>query len=141
MLVRLIYCSRPVPGVDQEELQAILKKSRQNNARQGITGVLCCSDGYFIQVLEGGRAAVNQLYNRIVVDSRHGDITLLDYEKVQERRYAGWAMGQSNMARLNPARLLKYSEKAALDPYALDGRAMTALFDELVAMAAVTCGG
>lgn len=140
MLVRLTYCSRAVPGIDQEELQAILKSSRANNARSGITGVLCLSDGFFIQVLEGGRGAVNALYNRVVVDGRHADVTLLGYEELRERRYAGWAMGQANMARLNPALLLKYSEKAALDPYALTGPSVIALFDELVATAAIMCG-
>lgn len=140
MLVRLTYCSRAAGGIDAEELNTILKSSRANNAKLGVTGVLCLSNGFFIQVLEGGRAAVNQLYHRIVVDGRHGEVTLLRYEEVTERRYAGWSMGQANMARLNPALLLKYSERAALDPYALSGTAVIALFDELVATAAITCG-
>ena len=141
MLVRLIYCSRAVAGVDHEELAAILKVSRANNHRTGITGVLCFTDGHFIQVLEGGRAAVNQLYNRIVADARHSEVTLLDYAEIGERRFAGWAMGQANMGRLNPALLLKYSETATLDPFALTGAAMTALFEELVATAAIVCQG
>jgi hypothetical protein len=140
MLVRLTYCSRAAAGIDAEELNAILKSSRANNTKLGVTGVLCLSNGFFIQVLEGGRAAVNQLYHRIVIDGRHADVTLLRYEEVTERRYAGWAMGQANMARLNPALLLKYSEKALLDPYALSGTAVLALFDELVATAAIMCG-
>jgi len=140
MLVRLIYCSRAAQGVDAEELHAILKASRANNPRDGITGVLCFSEGYFIQVLEGGRAALNRLYNRVVADPRHTEVTLLGYEEIHERRFSGWAMGQANMARLNPALLLKYSETAALNPYALNAHAMHALFDELVATAAIMCG-
>lgn len=141
MLVRLIYCSRAARAVDGEELQAILKSSRANNPRDGITGVLCLSDGFFIQVLEGGRAAVNRLYNRVVTDPRHGEVTLLGYEEIVERRFAGWSMGHANMARLNPALLLKYSETATLDPYALQAQAMQALFDELVATAAIMVQG
>jgi hypothetical protein len=139
MLVRLMYASRAVPAVDQEELHAILKQSKANNPKLGVTGVLCaCFDSrVFMQVLEGGRAAVNQLYNRIAVDPRHTDVELLAYEEISERRFAGWAMGQVNMARLNPALLLKYSECAKLDPYAVSGRVSVALFDELVATAAV----
>ena len=57
-----------------------------------------------------------------------------------ERRYAGGAMGHANKARLTPALLLKYSERAVLDPYALDAPAVIALFDELVVTAAITCG-
>ncbi len=137
MLVRLMYASRAVPAVDHEELLAILKKSKANNPNAGITGVLCFSEGIFIQVLEGGRNAVNILYNRISADSRHSDVLLLTYEEIEERRFAGWSMGQVNMARLNPALLLKYSECARLDPYAVSGKVSMALFDEMVATAAV----
>jgi hypothetical protein len=137
MLVRLMYASRAVPAVDQEELLAILKKSKANNPKAGVTGVLCFSEGIFIQVLEGGRSAVNILYNRIAADSRHSDVLLLNYEEIDERRFAGWSMGQVNMARLNPALLLKYSECARLDPYAVSGKVSMALFDEMVATAAV----
>ena len=46
-------------------------------------------------------------------------------------------MGQVDVSSLNPALLLKYSETAALDPYAVSGRASIALFEELAATAAV----
>jgi hypothetical protein len=48
-------------------------------------------------------------------------------------------MGQVNVARLNPALMLKYSETAELDPYAVSGTVSMALFDELVATASVMC--
>lgn len=137
MLVRLMYASRAVPGVDQEELMAILRKSKANNPSQGITGVLCFSEGIFLQVLEGGRGAVNRLYNRIVADQRHCDAELLLYQEIGERRFAGWSMGQVNMARLNRALLLKYSETATLDPFSVSGTVSMALFEELVATASV----
>jgi hypothetical protein len=137
MLVRLMYVSRAVPAVDQEELLMILRRSKANNPTLGITGVLCFSEGIFLQVLEGGRGAVNRLYNRIATDHRHTQVELLGYEEIGERRFAGWAMGQVNMSRLNPALLLKYSETATLDPYAVSGQVSMALFEELVATAAV----
>ncbi|MDH4060817.1 MAG: BLUF domain-containing protein [Aquincola sp.] len=137
MLVRLMYTSRAVPAVDQEELIAILKKSKANNARSGVTGALCFSEGIFIQVLEGGRNAVSKLYNRIAADSRHADVVLLSYDEIEERRFAGWSMGQVNMSRLNPALLLKYSECAKLDPYSVSGKVSLALFEELVATASI----
>ena len=137
MLVRLMYASRAVPAVDQEELLAILKKSKANNPKSGVTGALCFSEGIFLQVLEGGRNAVSQLYNRIASDSRHRDVVLLNYDEIEERRFAGWSMGQVNMQRMNPALLLKYSECAKLDPYAVSGKVSMALFEELVATAAI----
>ena len=137
MLVRLLYASRAVPAVDQDALIAILKKSKANNQQLGVTGVLCFSEGIFLQVLEGGRGPVNRLYNRIAADDRHTDVELLCYEEIGERRFAGWSMGQVNMARLNPALLLKYSERATLDPFAVSGRVSMALFEELMATASI----
>ena len=137
MLVRLMYASRAVPAVDQDRLLAILRQSKAHNPTQGITGELCFSEGIFLQVLEGGRSAVNRLYNRIVADPCHTDVELLCYEEIGERRFAGWSMGQVSMARLNPALLLKYSERPVLDPYAVSGAVSMALFDELIATASI----
>ena len=139
MLVRLLYASRVAATSDAEVLAAIVRQSKRHNAEHGITGVLCSSGGLFMQVLEGGRAAVNRLYARIVTDPRHSDVELLLYEEIGERRFAGWSMGEVDLASLNPAVLLKYSETAALDPYAVSGRASMALFEELAATASV-CG-
>ena len=139
MLVRLMYASRVAEGLKPDALNAILRKSTLNNPPAGITGVLCFSGSVFLQVLEGGRSQVSALYNRIAADARHHDVVLLSYEEIAERRFAGWAMGQVNMNRLNPALLLKYSEAAVLDPYAVSGKVSMALFDELVATASVVC--
>jgi hypothetical protein len=139
MLVRLMYASRAAAGLDNEEVAAILRQSRAANAREGITGALClCNSGrLFIQVLEGGREAVSRRYNRIAADPRHTDVTLLQFDEVGERRFAGWAMGQVNMARLNQALILKYSETGSLDPWSVSGRATAAMFDEMIATAAI----
>ena len=137
MLVRLMYASRASAQVDQDELTTILRQSKANNPARGITGLLCCSGGIFIQALEGGRMAVNQLYLRIAADPRHHDVCVLNYEEISERRFAGWAMGQVNMSRLNPALLLKYSATATLDPYSVSGQVSMAMFDELVATASI----
>jgi hypothetical protein len=125
--------------MDHEEVQAILRKSRANNPALGVTGVLCVcpGSGIFLQVLEGGRSAVNKLYNRIATDPRHTQVELLSYEEIAERRFSGWSMGQVDMSRLNPALLLKYSERPVLDPYAVSGAASMALFQELMATASV----
>lgn len=137
MLVRLMYASRAVPAMDQDQLLAILRKCRADNPALGVTGVLCYSQGIFLQVLEGGRSAVNRLYNRIVTDPRHTQVEMLSYEEIGERCFAGWSMGQVDMTRLNPALLLKYSECATLDPYAVSGQVSMSLFRELMATASI----
>lgn len=137
MLVRLLYASRAAPQIDTDELLSILRKSKAHNPALGITGVLCFSEGIFLQALEGGRSAVNRLYNKIVRDPRHTDVELLTYEEIGERCFSGWSMGQVTMSRLNPALLLKYSERPTLDPFAVSGQASMALFQELMATASI----
>ncbi len=139
MLVRLLYASRVTPAVNPETLSAIMRSSRANNPKIGVTGVLCCSDGIFMQAIEGGRGVVSKLFQKIAADPRHTDVVLLSYEEIAERRFAGWAMGQVNVARLNPGLMLKYSETSTLDPYAVSGAVSMALFEELVATASVMC--
>lgn len=137
MLVRLLYASRAEGAVTHDIIESILQSSRQHNPALGITGVLCHGGDVYMQVLEGGRAAVNELYNRIVRDERHRDIALLHYEEVPERRFAGWTMGQVNLAKVNPSLLLKYSDRPVLDPFATSGRASMALLEELIATAQI----
>lgn len=136
MLVRLMYASRAV-NADAETVASIVRQSKAHNGAAGITGLLCHSDGVFLQVLEGGRNAVSAIYNRIAADPRHRDVVLLHYAEIGERRFSGWSMGQVNLGRLNPALLLKYSETPVLDPYAVSGQASMALLEELVATASI----
>lgn len=137
MLVRLMYASRATAALTDADLTPILRTSREHNPAEGITGLLCYSDGIFVQVLEGGRNAVNARYRRIVEDPRHRDVILLGYEEIAEREFPGWTMGQVNLHRLNPALVLKYSETGKLDPYAMGGGAMAALFREMCASGAI----
>ncbi|MDN3918743.1 BLUF domain-containing protein [Roseateles violae] len=139
MLVRLLYASRAASPMGEHELAAILKQSREHNHAEGVTGLLCYTEGIFIQVLEGGRGPVNARYKAIIDDPRHRDVILLSYAEIAERDFAGWAMGQVNLSRLNPALVLKYSETGKLDPYAMSGAALTALFHELVSSGAIVC--
>jgi hypothetical protein len=136
MLVRLLYASRAV-DTSTSAIEAILLQSRQHNPSCGITGILCYGGGIFLQAIEGGRMAVSELYSHIQKDPRHKDVVLLDYEEIPERRFGGWTMGQVNLLKLNHSILLKYSEKAELDPYAASGKVSLALLEELMATASI----
>jgi hypothetical protein len=136
MLVRLLYASRAVEA-GTGTIDAILSQSRQFNPTGGITGILCYGGGIFLQAIEGGRAAVSELYAHIQKDSRHKDVVLLHYEEITERRYSGWTMGQVDVTRVNTRILLKYSERAELDPYSVSGKVSMALLEELMATASI----
>jgi hypothetical protein len=137
MLVRLLYASRAQGPVTHDIIESILQSSRQHNPAMGITGVLCHGGDVYMQVLEGGRDAVNALYNTIVRDGRHHDIALLHYEEVSERRFSGWTMGQVNLAKVNPSLLLKYGERAELNPFTTSAQATMSLLEDFIAAALV----
>ena len=137
MLVRLLYASQSAESSPEGLIEAILQQARRNNPELGITGVLCHSGDIFLQALEGGRDSVNALYNRIVCDRRHRRVTLLVYEEIPERRFAAWTMGLVNLSKVNSSTLLKYSERALIDPYAISGRISAALTEELIVTASI----
>ena len=140
MLVRLLYASRATQTIDDALVASILQHSQVHNQEHGITGLLCTysPSNVFLQVLEGGRAAVNSLYNAIVADPRHRDVTLLDYEEVSERRFAAWRMGCVNLNRINTGVILRFSESPILDPFRMTGGACLALLEELLSTGAIT---
>ncbi|MEZ5663992.1 MAG: BLUF domain-containing protein [Burkholderiaceae bacterium] len=137
MLVRLLYVSRAVNKDCAKTIESILETARNHNLVNGITGVLCYGGGTFVQAIEGGRTAVNELYNHIVTDERHTDVVLLHYEEISERRFGGWTMGTVNLAKLNTSIVLKYSERPEFDPYAVSGKVSLALLEELMATASI----
>jgi hypothetical protein len=100
---RLVYFSRnAMPGTKDEiveGIQQILKSSRSNNARIGVTGALLFNNGCFAQVLEGSSSAVSETFERIQWDERHSDVLVLDYSPVAARAFPDWSMSFVGMAR------------------------------------------
>jgi hypothetical protein len=141
MLVRCLYASRARQALVPAVTDAILEQSRRNNPGRGITGLLCFVDDVFVQVLEGGRDPVCDLLATIMCDPRHHGVRLLSYEEIGERRFGHWNMGQVNIAKVNTALLLKYSEKPVLDPFAASGAGTLALLHELVDTAQIVTRG
>jgi len=141
MLVRCLYASRFAKTLSADALDSILAQSSRKNPTHGITGLLCFANDLFVQVLEGGRDSVCDLYNAIVRDERHVNVRLLSYEEIFERRYGNWTMGQVNIQEINTALILKYSETSQLDPFHCSGQTTMALLDELIATGAISNRG
>ena len=101
-LYRVVYCSRNcLSGAAQTyaaEIEAILAKSRVNNARDGITGGLLFNDGCFAQVLEGPVDAVEATFERIQCDDRHGEVTMIEAGPILARDFPAWSMAFNGQA-------------------------------------------
>jgi hypothetical protein len=139
MLVRLLYASRSTAPITPELTDAILEAAQSHNAEHGITGVLCiCSQAnVFLQALEGGRAQINALYNRLVQDPRHTDVVLLHYEQIDQRVFSSWRMGRVDLNRVNTGTILRYSSHSVVDPFSMSGTAAIAMVMELASTTTV----
>lgn len=92
---RIIYFSSATHFFNLEELDSLLLKSRIRNLANGITGLLIYIDGDFIQILEGEKEKVQNLFNLIKLDKRHSTVISVFNQKVPKRMFENWAMGFS----------------------------------------------
>jgi len=141
MLVRCLYASRPAVPLTGSFLDSILEHSRKKNPALGVTGILCVSENLFIQLIEGGRDEISNLYNTIARDHRHEQVRLLDYEEVDRRQFGNWAMGKVALDQVNLALRLKYFPRPELDPFEESGKATLAFLTDLVATGAIIARG
>jgi hypothetical protein len=70
-------------------------------------------------------------------DERNVDVQVLCFEEISERCFNNWTMGGVDLAHVNPAVLLKYCEKAELNPFACSSQAMMALLRDLASSGAI----
>ena len=122
MIVRLIYASMVKEGHGPNDVLKIVEVSEKNNQAAGITGALCYGPRYFLQCLEGPREAVNQLYNKIIADERHTDVTLLYYDDIEERAFGDWAMGYVVAEKTINSIVLRFGDSIKFNPYELSGK-------------------
>ncbi|QKZ14386.1 BLUF domain-containing protein [Spirosoma sp. KUDC1026] len=89
----IVYFSSSVKQFQEEDLTNILQQSRQNNSQIGVTGVMLYVRGSIIQVLEGEKATVESLYQRIENDPRHHNVVRVFSRPISQRLFAHWNMG------------------------------------------------
>jgi hypothetical protein len=92
---KILYCSKNlIEGEDAKrdaEIAQILQTARRKNKEQNVTGALLFNSGYFAQALEGPRLAIEQIFERIQRDPRHGDVTVLSSQKEGRRDFPEWS--------------------------------------------------
>jgi hypothetical protein len=131
MLVRLVYASRSDELISNRLIEDILSSAQVHNPENGVTGLLCYSNKVFVQALEGGREQVNRLFQNLARDPRHYDVTLLQYQEIEQRRFANWSMARVALDKLNMSQLLRFSETTTLDPFSVSGACTAHLLEAL----------
>ena len=115
-MYRIIYLSSAIDSVDEAELKKLLIKSRTNNFENDITGILLHIDGDFIQVLEGNKEQVKNLYDKIAKDNRHKGLINVVQGEIDKRQFDEWSMGykSTNYDEINKIEGLKEFDRVAL---------------------------
>ena len=135
-LYNLAYISKnTIKGsseVINEEIRKILASARKNNPALGVTGALLYSGGYFCQVIEGPEEVLEELFENIQMDNRHGDVTVLHFEPIEARGFSDWAMalaGVEDHMRFDIEGVLKSKDELAMKE---TGQHIASVLEQLV---------
>ncbi|WP_207420125.1 BLUF domain-containing protein [Desertivirga brevis] len=93
----LIYSSIPSRALDVKETNKLLDSSVKTNKRHNVTGTLLMLDEMYVQLIEGSKGAIDQLYMNIRLDRRHMFVQKLKDGYVEERYFQDWAMGYDQL--------------------------------------------
>ena len=96
-LVRLIYHSKSTNQLSATDIAKLQQQAIDFNKKNDITGVLVHDGKRFLQLLEGDKNIINDLYVRIVNDSRHTQVSLIYYDDLDGCRFTEWSMGVAYM--------------------------------------------
>ena len=91
-LYELLYTSTAKEGFEESELADILQFAKINNYKYQISGILIYYSHSFVQILEGDKQEVIELFQKISKDPRHHDIEVFYQGGISERSFANWSM-------------------------------------------------
>ena len=131
ILVSMTYASRANPDVSAKDFNEILQQAQENNAANGITGMLTFNKDYFLQTIEGPRAQINRLLHSLISDQRHYDLQLIETRELNHREWAEWSMNYASPTEANAAVYLKYSTTVNFNPYLLNAESARDLMHDL----------
>ncbi len=102
MFYTLIYVSEGTDVVEQTALDQIREQAIQLNQTAAVTGLLLHAPadrgpGYFCQLLQGSRVAVEQTMQRIKKDHRHKSTRVLLRTDFPEEMFPDWSMASSRL--------------------------------------------
>jgi hypothetical protein len=89
----LTYVSTATRPFSEADLNELMARSYENNARLDLTGMLLYKEGNFMQVFEREEKDVRVLYEKISDDLRHKGVVLLQQGHLEERQFPEWSMG------------------------------------------------
>lgn len=91
-MIHIIYISRAVRPLSDQDLQLLLDQCRRDNAQNNVTGVLFYSHGNIAQLIEGEAEVLEPLFEKISRDGRHSNVMKLVNKPISVRSFSEWSM-------------------------------------------------
>jgi len=91
-LTSVTYTSLARLDLQASDLEDIHRTARDQNAIEGITGLLIFNGTHFLQIIEGSAEAIEDLIEKLRRDPRHTGFEIRDRRKVEERSFPDWSM-------------------------------------------------
>lgn len=89
---QIVYYSTAAKSFNEDELVDLLVTANRHNKLKNITGCLVYANGRFVQLLEGERADVLEIFEKIKKDPRHTNIIVKVEMSVNEKLFPEWFM-------------------------------------------------
>lgn len=130
---RLVYASTSTskPADIRSDLNHIIGEAQRFNGQHNICGVLYYGNGFFFQCVEGSRADVANLYEKLLKDPRHKDVNLLKLEEVDSLCFSNWHMKYVRHDAL-VQQFFNSRQWEGFYPYALDAQLIDSFIDLLL---------
>jgi hypothetical protein len=97
-MYEIVYCSTASRDLSQKDIADILKTAHAFNNKNNITGCLLYHSREFLQILEGDKDKIQDLYSIIYEDDRHSDIIMLAEGEKVERVFKDWSMAYQELS-------------------------------------------
>jgi hypothetical protein len=120
-LVHIVYCSLASAELSPSAVLHMVERAQERNPERGISGMLVFGNQRFLQMIEGPRRAVSDLYHTVVRDPRHTDLVLIDFAYKPARDFGRWGMALYDASHSDDPSLKKLSSKN-FDPYTFNRR-------------------
>ncbi|MBO6879639.1 BLUF domain-containing protein [Winogradskyella sp.] len=92
MYYSVIYQSKSQSHFAPMDIELMLMKAKRKNKRLKITGCIVYADNKFIQLIQGPKDAIIDLYKEIKADKRHFKVTTLLEQSTEQKIWSDWSM-------------------------------------------------
>jgi len=89
----LCYVSSSTKSLTASDLEHLFRVNKRNNTEHDVTGILIYNDGNFLQILEGKKLTIKNLFKKINNDQRHFNIIQLIDKPIEERIFHEYKSG------------------------------------------------